>query len=92
MVCTPCQQKRDKLLQEARTKKTSIFFKGNADPVQIKIHGRIPIFCEAFKKWCVNAVYLQCDKQNCLIGTPKFDEILQAFDREQVEKQEKQEE
>jgi spore coat polysaccharide biosynthesis protein SpsF (cytidylyltransferase family) len=42
MVCTPCQQKRDKLLQEARTKKTSIFFKGNADPVQIKIHGRIP--------------------------------------------------
>ena len=88
MTCKPCQQRKEKLLEEARKKNVSVFFKGNSSPAQIKIHGSLPIRCEAFQKWCVNAVYLKCDKKTCLIGTPAFDEIIEKFNKEQVEKSE----
>lgn len=84
MACGPCQKRRQELLDRAKKRKTtnpSIYFKGNAAPEKIQIHGNTPVYCEVFKKWCVTAVFLKCDKKTCLIGTPEFDAILEEFDK-----------
>jgi hypothetical protein len=91
MVCTPCQERKRKLRQmkfeKERAKKgnPNIFFKGNKTNSEIVLHGKLPLYCEAFEKMCVVAVYQQCDKKECLIGTPRFDEILNKLEEEHQE-------
>ena len=87
MGCTPCQARRLRLKQQRMDKEKAknnpnVFFKGSKSDVEIILHGKLPLWCEAFEKMCVVAVYQQCDKKECLIGTPKFDEILSKFEEE----------
>ena len=86
MGCKPCEERRRKRLEQAgitqnKPNKVRLFYKGNQERAQVKIEGRIPVFCEAFQKWCLDAVYQKCDRKTCLIGTPAFDKILSEYDK-----------